>query len=161
LRVYTYSELVAEGARHTNVAGRVSSKVVVFIIEGAGPDGKHGTNDDLTAEFTCPLMRGQKVRPHGDKQDLSSVPPDVKEGIAGIIVDEKGAAVPNARVKIDGHEVVSADSRGFYHVSNLPPGFYTVIYEAYGFVRPTVRGVPVKADCVTMLDVVMPPGVLS
>jgi len=60
--------------------------------------------------------------------------------ITGFVKDASGATVPNATVVIK-NEATGVERRattnetGYYIVSSLPPGFYTVIAEATGFKR--------------------------
>lgn len=62
--------------------------------------------------------------------------------ISGIVKDQTGASVANAKVTIrnegTGFErIVSSNESGFYTVTNLPPGYYTVIVEMTGFKSST------------------------
>lgn len=58
--------------------------------------------------------------------------------ISGIVKDPSGAAVPNAKVTVRNEDtgferVVNTNESGFYTVTNIPPGYYTVVVESTGF----------------------------
>src|SRR5204863_9529950 len=66
--------------------------------------------------------------------------------ISGTVRDEKGAVVPNAEVVIseEGTELtrtVTADDNGFYLVTGLRPGRYTVSTSPQGFKKTVASGV--------------------
>src|SRR2546422_8799565 len=57
--------------------------------------------------------------------------------ISGFIKDQSGASVPNAKVTIKNQtgierQTMTNDS-GYYSITNIPPGFYTMSAEAPGF----------------------------
>src|SRR5439155_9374526 len=65
--------------------------------------------------------------------------------ISGIIKDTNGGALPNANVTVTdlGNNLVrtaTADSDGFYTVTNLPVGSYSVAAERTGFKRASQSG---------------------
>ncbi|MDE3179060.1 MAG: carboxypeptidase regulatory-like domain-containing protein [Acidobacteriota bacterium] len=57
--------------------------------------------------------------------------------ISGYVKDPSGATVPNAKVTLRNQSGLERDATtdvsGHYAITNLPPGFYTVIIEATGF----------------------------
>lgn len=57
--------------------------------------------------------------------------------ISGFVKDPTGATVPNARVvvrNLSGVErAATTNESGYYILTNLPPGFYTILVEASGF----------------------------
>ena len=60
--------------------------------------------------------------------------------VRGVVTDPTGAAVPDAKVIITEAErnvqhPTTTDAQGRYHVSDLPPGQYTMTVEAIGFRR--------------------------
>ncbi|HUD21542.1 MAG TPA: TonB-dependent receptor, partial [Acidobacteriaceae bacterium] len=58
--------------------------------------------------------------------------------LQGTVKDPSGALVANARVSVTtpslaGGMTTETDSKGYYHLSNLPPGLYVVSVDAKGF----------------------------
>jgi Carboxypeptidase regulatory-like domain len=75
----------------------------------------------------------------------------VSGNLTGTIYDASGATVPNASVVAhnDATGIESATnslSAGEYHISNLPPGIYTVSVMATGFTRTSLKGVQVELN---------------
>src|SRR5689334_7841396 len=71
--------------------------------------------------------------------------------ISGAVTDTSGAVIPDALVKItnDATGVVrtsNTDDSGFYVVTNLLPGNYTVSVEKQGFKRSVQTGHSLVAD---------------
>ena len=84
-------------------------------------------------------------------------------GIQGTVVDKTGAAVSGARVTVTNQatgvsrQAVTSDA-GFYRISSLTPGLYTVDVEAASFKKETTHDVDVTAETVKGLDVSLQPG---
>ncbi|WP_263373284.1 TonB-dependent receptor [Granulicella aggregans] len=60
----------------------------------------------------------------------------VSGGLAGLITDSTGAAVPNAKITIVGPQGTTnlvSDAKGAYEARGLTPGLYTVTVKAAGF----------------------------
>src|ERR1019366_4265815 len=79
---------------------------------------------------------------------LASFAQSISGDLSGTIYDASGAIVPNAAgmVKNDATGVEGSStstSTGEYHLSNLPPGTYTVTVTATGFTKAELRGVAV------------------
>lgn len=58
--------------------------------------------------------------------------------ISGYVNDPSGSGVPNAKVTVRNEatrfeRLVSTNETGFYTVTSIPPGYYTVVVEASGF----------------------------
>src|SRR3989442_411679 len=57
--------------------------------------------------------------------------------ISGFIKDQSGASVPNAKVTIKNQTGIerqtTTNDSGYYSITNIPPGFYTMSAEAPGF----------------------------
>ena len=75
----------------------------------------------------------------------------VSGNLTGTIYDASGATVPNASVvahnDATGIESTSNSlSAGEYHISNLPPGIYTVSVTATGFTKTSLKGVQVELN---------------
>src|SRR5260370_14874870 len=74
-----------------------------------------------------------------------------KASIQGTVLDAKGGAVAGAKVNVKNEATgvargTVASDQGFYRVSELPPGSYTVSVEAAGFKQSVSTNVGVKAE---------------
>ena len=86
--------------------------------------------------------------------------------ISGIVKDPTGASVANARVTIrnegTGFErIVNSNESGFYTVTNLPPGYYTVIVEMAGFKSSTKTRNKLEAALPLQVNAELAVGALS
>jgi hypothetical protein len=75
----------------------------------------------------------------------------VSGNLTGTIYDASGATVPNASVVAHNdatgiESTTNSLSAGDYHISNLPPGIYTVSVTATGFTRTSLKGVQVELN---------------
>jgi carboxypeptidase family protein/TonB-dependent receptor-like protein len=89
-----------------------------------------------------------------------------KASIQGTVLDAKGGVVGGAKVTVTNQstDVVRetvASGLGYYRVSELPPGNYTVSVEAPGFKKFTSQGVAVEAEQPRGLDVTLDVGAVS
>ncbi len=89
-----------------------------------------------------------------------------KASIQGTVMDPQGNAVPAAKVTVANEATsVTRDTvtsgEGFYRVSELPPGAYTVTVEASGFKQATSKGIVVEAEQPRGLDVTLQVGAVS
>ena len=86
-----------------------------------------------------------------------------KASIQGTVLDPHGAAVGAAKVKVTNqetgvsHDTVTRDT-GFYRVSELPPGPYTVTVEAPGFKQSISKDIFVEAEQPRGFDVTLDVG---
>src|SRR5262249_26309154 len=83
--------------------------------------------------------------------------------IQGIVTDPSGAVVPGARVTVQNLETgrtlqVTTSSAGFYNVSGLAPGRYSVTVEAPNFKKDVTNNVEVSAETPRGVDVRLQPG---
>lgn len=84
--------------------------------------------------------------------------------IEGTVQDAQGGVVPGVSVTITGvnssyTRTVTTDSRGFYRVTQVPPGFYVVATKSEsGFSAAKVEGVEVKLGKATALTVTVQAG---
>src|SRR6059058_3477149 len=81
-----------------------------------------------------------------------------KASIQGTVMDPQGTAVPGAKVTVTNQDTgVSRDTvasgEGFYRISELPPGKYTVAVEAPGFKQAISKSIIVEAEQPRGLDV--------
>src|SRR2546425_2587563 len=86
--------------------------------------------------------------------------------IQGTVVDKSGGAVAGATVTVTNPDTgiskttVTGDT-GFYRVSALVPGKYTITVEAAGFKKELTNGVFVSAEELTGHDIVLQPGAVT
>jgi hypothetical protein len=74
-----------------------------------------------------------------------------KASLQGTILDPQGGVVSGAKVTVTNQDTGAtrdtvASAEGFYRISELPPGKYTVTVEAAGFKKVTSKNVEVKAE---------------
>jgi outer membrane receptor protein involved in Fe transport len=86
-----------------------------------------------------------------------------KAGIQGTVLDSTGGLVPEATVTLASTEtgktqgtVTSAE--GFYRISGLPPGKYTLTVEKTGYKKSFLESVTIGAENVQGVDVVLETG---
>src|SRR5687767_5237344 len=86
--------------------------------------------------------------------------------ISGTVQDSNGASVPNASVKVinnanNSERTVTTDDNGFYTVTNLPVGTYTIEAEQKGYKKALVSGQNVTADARLTVDLKLEAGEIS
>src|SRR5687767_5635373 len=86
--------------------------------------------------------------------------------ISGTVQDANGAGVPNASIKVintanNSERTATSDDGGFYTVTNLPAGTYTVEAEAKGYKKALVSGQSVTADARLTVDLKLEVGEVS
>ena len=86
--------------------------------------------------------------------------------ISGTVQDSNGASVPNASVKVinnanNSERTVTTDEDGFYTVTNLPVGTYTLEAEQKGYKKALVSGQSVTADARLTVDIKLEVGEVS
>jgi hypothetical protein len=79
-------------------------------------------------------------------------------GLQGTVQDTSGAVVSNATVTATegataAEHTATTNSSGFYRISSLPPGTYTVTVDAKGFKKSSTNGVVVEAELLRGLDI--------
>src|SRR6266851_9149335 len=89
-----------------------------------------------------------------------------KASIQGTVIDPQGNAVPGAKVTVTNQATnlsrdTVASGEGFYRVSELPPGTYTVTVEAPGFKQATSKGIVVEAEQPRGLDITLQVGAVN
>jgi hypothetical protein len=89
-----------------------------------------------------------------------------RAAIQGTVTDSTGAVVRGAKISVTDQQTnhtSEADSNevGFYSVTNLPPGVYTVSAEAPGFKKESIKDTTVAADLSLGLNLVLTPGAAS
>lgn len=86
--------------------------------------------------------------------------------ISGFVKDATGAVIPGASVTISNETTrltrqVETNAGGYYVVSALPPGFYTVTVEAEGFKRTVTSQNKLDASIATQVEVVLEVGAFT
>ena len=97
---------------------------------------------------------------------FSSIPTasaQFKAGIGGTVTDSSGAAVSGVTVTVTNQETgksqqVTTSDAGFYRVSGLAPGRYTVTATFSGFKEQTVKDIQVNAEEVQGVNLTLQPG---
>ena len=87
-----------------------------------------------------------------------------KGSIGGQIVDNKGAAIPGATVKVTGalgERIVTTNDQGLYSVENLIPGAYTVRVEMTSFKAAEVSNITVYVGKTATTNVTLEAGNIS
>jgi hypothetical protein len=82
--------------------------------------------------------------------------------IQGTVTDASGAVVPGAKVTVTNEETnvkqqVTTSKEGFYSVTALPPGLYTVTAESTGFAPAPYTGVQISAESIRGLNLTLQP----
>ena len=80
--------------------------------------------------------------------------------LQGTVTDPSGAAVSGASVNLvqevtDVAKSTVTSASGFYHLSELPPGSYTLTVTAKGFQQAVIHGIAVSAEQVAGQDVTL------
>jgi len=83
--------------------------------------------------------------------------------INGTVTDSAGAAIPNATVTVTNLannlvRTVTTDGDGFYTVTNIPAGNYSVEAETKGFKKAENSNIAVVADARLTVDLALEPG---
>jgi hypothetical protein len=86
--------------------------------------------------------------------------------IGGTVKDKTGAVIPNASVTVTNGatnlvRTTTTDESGFYTVTNLPVGTYSVMVEQKGFKRAVQDDNVLPADARLTVDVTLEPGEVS
>ena len=86
-----------------------------------------------------------------------------RAAIQGTVTDPSGAVVPEAALTLKNNETgrtqtATSSDEGFYRISELPPGNYTLTVEKAGFKKTTFESVAVNAEQVQGVDVVLTAG---
>ncbi len=86
--------------------------------------------------------------------------------ISGTVTDRSGAVIPNAMVTVKNTATnlvrsTTTDQSGFYTVTNLPVGTYTVVVEEKGFKKAIQADYALTADARLTVDIILDAGELS
>ena len=82
--------------------------------------------------------------------------------ISGFIKDPSGATIANAKVTVQNKSGVerqtTTNESGYYVITNVPPGFYTMIAEAPGFQRYETRDNKLDPSAALVIDATLTVG---
>lgn len=86
-----------------------------------------------------------------------------RAAVQGTVTDQSGAVVPAAALTLRNNETgrvqtAASGDEGFYRISELPPGTYTLTVEKAGFKKTTFENITVNAEQVQGLDVALTTG---
>lgn len=89
-----------------------------------------------------------------------------KASIQGTVTDSTGGLVPAAQVTLTNNETGQsqtsiASDEGFYRISGLAPGKYTLAVEKAGFKKQVLSDLSIEAEAVQGVDLVLTAGELS
>src|SRR5215472_9410154 len=84
-------------------------------------------------------------------------------GIEGTVTDTSGAVVSGATLTVTNQETsvlqkAATGTGGFYRVSGLPPGSYTVKADLSGFREQKITNISVSGEMVQGVDITLQPG---
>lgn len=86
--------------------------------------------------------------------------------LTGQVADASGAVIPGAKIEIVNTATkatyrTGATGSGLYHMPNLPPGPYSITFEAEGFKRLERTGIRLEPTQVLRVDVTLEVGLVS
>ena len=86
-----------------------------------------------------------------------------RAAVQGTVTDAAGAVIPEATLTLRNKETgrtqtAASGDEGFYRISELPPGSYTLSVEKAGFKKTTFENLVVNAEQVQGVDVVLTAG---
>ena len=89
-----------------------------------------------------------------------------KAGIQGTVTDTSGGLVPEAKVTLTNNETgrsqeVTSSSEGFYRISNLAPGKYTLATEKAGYKKSVLENVEINAEAIQGIDIALETGEIT
>lgn len=89
-----------------------------------------------------------------------------KAGVQGTVKDSTGGLVPEAKVTLTNTETGTAQeattsSEGYYRISGLSPGKYTLTVEKAGYKKSVLENLGINAEAVQGLDVALEIGEVS
>ncbi len=89
-----------------------------------------------------------------------------RAGVQGTVTDASGAVVPGATITLTNKEIgrtqnVTSSDDGFYRLTELAPGNYTLTVEKTGFKKSTLDNIAISAENVQGLDLTLTTGEVS
>lgn len=154
-----------------NKAIAVRQILLTFIIRSAGKDGIARNLDDFEMmRFTG--VGGEETIGKPESKSFSikmlreMIPPNGNGAVTGTIVDQNGAAIPDAEVIVTNEssristKTVSTVEGGFY-VTNLSEGNYEIRANASGFKSTVVQNVRIGSSKLTEITITLEVGNVS
>ena len=97
---------------------------------------------------------------------VSTANAQYRAGIQGTVTDPQGGAVDGATITVTNKETakaqeVTSSGEGFYRVTGLPAGTYTVTAEKTGYSKKVLESVTVSAETTQGLDITLDVGEVS
>ena len=94
---------------------------------------------------------------------LGSASAQFKAGIQGTVTDSSGGLIPDAKITLTDTEngttkEATSSSEGFYRISGLAPGKYSLTAEKSGYKKSVMESVSVGAETVAGVNVVLETG---
>ena len=96
----------------------------------------------------------------------SAAPAQYRAGIQGVVTDQTGAVVPDAKITLTSKETnisrtATTVANGVYTIPNLAPGRYTLTVEKEGFKKQLLQDVQVSAEQMQSVNVLLELGQIS
>src|SRR5258708_1946426 len=97
---------------------------------------------------------------------LSPAQAQFKASVQGTVLDARGGVIAGAKVSVASQETgvtreTVASGDGFYRVTELPPGLYTVTVESTGFEKSVTKDLEVVAEQPGGLDITLAVGAIT
>ena len=141
----------------------VTQTVRLIAVRSIGADHKQETNDDFSVAVLTAVL-SEQLRGNGDPKAVNAgfVITGNNGWIHGVVTDSNGAAIPRATVVAKPftgetfYQTSTGDDGSF--LLSLPPGTYTLHFDAPGFMLLVNKEVLVRASYVTELNPSLRPG---
>jgi hypothetical protein len=154
VQLYNYAEYKGAPEERKQVTP-IKQTTRVVEIRSVGEDGVKGTYDDFAVAIFRRVLRTPQPPVIAEKPALSAATLGGAGTIAGIVLDQTGAAVPNAELKLNDLYVTRSDQEGKFVFRGLPPGRYRLSCEAPGFQRSVLEAIPVADANVAHVQVTL------
>lgn len=144
--------------------GKLSSYPVIrgyywYQVKGSSQDGIYGTDGCLG--YTIEIPEVEKIEEVFEKNlgsMLKMIERTGKSGVCGVVLGGSNFPI-KARIWVEGvGQVVYSHSETGYYCKLLPPGIYTLKFEANRYKEKIVNSIVVTDSKLTRVDVVLSPG---
>ena len=97
---------------------------------------------------------------------VASAHAQFRAGVEGTVTDRSGGVVKGAKVTVTSQETGASqeaisNDEGFYSISHLAPGLYTVTASAAGFKEKVIKDVKINAEEVSGVNLPLEPGAVT